>query len=361
MSENELSDYIDSIAGVEPTDNGADNGEGQPNTGTPDNTPTDDTTQDNNEGVENREGSEQADQQQDDQNQQSEQTRQEPQTPKYQRRPSGDYVDQKGNIVDAQGRIIAPSGESRRFYERAQSLDKRNRQLTERYNNLERQYKEVQLLNGEAQRRGLSNEDVAFGLDVASRIKTDVVGLTKDLVARMVAAGHNVSELLGKEVGDSVDMRAISLMIDDRLGPVKAQREAAERQQRQNEEAQRLYTEFVNNNPYADVQGDDIAALINHAAINGEQMTPQKAYNTLRDYAYKHGLDFTQPLGAQVQERQNHQMQQQQRRNGTVQARQRPLPGNGAQTRRSGVEQPSIRYADSDDSWSNIIQSTLNE
>lgn len=348
--ENDFDDYVDSVSDITaPAAAGGDNG----NTGTIDNPPANDAAQGNDQDTQDTSNADGSSSQEGSQ-QQSEQDGQVSQKPQLERHVAGGFVDKStGNIVDEQGRILAKAGPARRLYEEKARVTYQNTQLTTELDRTKRELQAVQFLNGIPQQHGLSPQEVAEGLDIVARMKRgDVVGVTKDLVAKMVAKGHNVSELLGKEVGDSVDMKALSLMIDQRLAPI-TERETNSRQMAEAQQAAlNKYNQFIDEHEYADTHGDDIVALVRDRGLSHE-----KAYWSLREYAVKNQLDFTRPLRPQIEARmQADQTQQTQQR-----VDPRPLPGNGARTRPNGVTPPANTFASADDSWASIIQQTMAE
>lgn len=274
--------------------------------------------------------------------------------PKLSKTPNGNIVDDKGNIVDEQGQILAPIGKARRIFEDNQRLTRDITRVTEERNRFELQTREVQLLNGEATRQQLNHDEVAQALDMAGRMKRgDVLGVARDVIALISARGHNISELLGQDVGDSIDMKAMRALLDERLGPVQQREQQEQQQQQQRENGRRDYERFVSDNEYADVHGD---AIVNLSRSN--KISVQMAYNRLREFADVNGFDFTAPLGPQIAERQQSGQQQQQQQQRDPDAR--PLANKGARTRDNGVrDAQSVQMADPDEDWASIIRRAM--
>ncbi len=264
-------------------------------------------------------------------------------------RPLGDgtFTDAEGNIVDGTGKLIAQKGFVARIYNtnkrlKAQ-LDDRSTQLNE----LATRVGEVQALSRSITSHGLDNDDVAKALDFAGRMKKgDVLGVAKDILAMVTAQGYNVTELLGQDVGDSIEMRGLKRMLDERLAPLTREDQARTAQAEAERVGRQNYERFVADNEYADVHANDIVSLMQRDNIN-----PQTAYNRLYQFVVQNGLDFTMPLKPQIEARMAQQQGQPQVPNGhTVQ---RPMPNGGA-TRRSGAV-PTIALANADDDWGSII------
>lgn len=269
-------------------------------------------------------------------------------TEQDQLRPLGDgtFANAKGDIVDQSGKLIAQNGFAARMYHNNRrlkaQLDERTQQLSE----ISRAVGEVQALARSIQSAGLSNDEVAQAMDMASRMKRgDVIGVAKDVLAIIAARGYNVTDLLGSEVGDSLELRAMKQMLDERLAPIT--REDQARQQR--EEAARRgkmeYDRFIAANDYAEVHANDIVQVMQREGVNA-----QTAYNRLLQFASVNRLDFSKPLAPQVHERmnaaKNNGGQQQNRQ-------QKPMP-NGASTRYTGAV-PTVPLASADDDWGTII------
>lgn len=272
-----------------------------------------------------------------------------------QKHVSGNFVNQRGDIVDGNGKVVASAGITRRFYEENGRLRQQVQQLTRDGQTSQLAVGEARILNGIPQQYGLSNDDVAKALDLAGRMKRgDVVSVAQDIIAMITAQGHNVSDLLGKDIGDSIDMKAITRLIDQRLGPIQQQREETTRQavesQRVEREATTAYNRFLDENPNADIHQNEIAEI---TKANG--ISPQLAYNQLMSFIRDNNLDPEQPLLPQLQRSASGQAVP---RVQTPPAdnRQRPMP-NGDATLRNGGQAPLTPvFADPDEDWGSIIK-----
>lgn len=264
-------------------------------------------------------------------------------------RPLGDgvFANSRGDIVDQSGKLIAQNGFAARMYQTNRRL---RAQLDERTNELlriQQQVGEVRALATSIQQYGLSNDEAAKALDMAGRMKRgDVLSVAKDILAIIAAQGYNVTDLLGSEVGDSLELRAVKQMLDERLAPITRQEQDRQQQEYAAEQGRRAYERFVAENEYADIHAGDIVQIMQR-----EHVTPQVAYNRLMQFASINRLDFTKPLGPQVVARIQEQQRRQQQPNNRQQ--QKPMP-NGAATRTSGAV-PTMPLAGADDDWGTII------
>jgi len=265
----------------------------------------------------------------------------------------GGFVNEEGDIVDDKGAIIAQKGTVRRVYEENGRLKSRMQQYENELNQLRTHSSEANVLNGAPTRLGLDNNDVATALDFAARVKRgDVVGVAKEMVARAVAEGRNVSEIIGDTVGDSVDMVALKQMLENHLGPIGKVRQDTAREAEINAKATTAFNKFVADNPHSDIHQFEIASIAKESNI-----TVQKAYNALMDFIRRNNLDPSQPLEPQVRERQaqppNQQPTGQRPANPSLH---RPMPNGAVVNGGNGAVPPETIYADPNDDWGSIIK-----
>lgn len=262
-------------------------------------------------------------------------------------RPLGDgtFTNQRGDIVDQSGKLIAQSGFAARMYHSNRRLKAQLDERSQQLNEIAQSVGEVRSLATSIQRYGLDNNEVAQAMDLAGRMKRgDVLGVAKEVLALIAAQGYNVTDLLGSEVGDSIELRAINNMINERLAPITRQEQDRQRQTEAAQNGKRAYDEFVAANDYADVHANDIVGVMKREGVN-----PQTAYNRLFQFATVNRLDFSKPLQPQVIARiQANQKQQQNKQ------QQKPMP-NGAATRSGNGAFPAQPLASADDDWGTII------
>lgn len=270
------------------------------------------------------------------------------------KRVGAQFADGRGNIVDKDGKIIARAGESARHWQtasRAQAqVENLNRQMTvlhnerQQYQQIIAQAKEISEL---PQRLGVSKEDYTEGMTLMSKWKADPVAVAREIVARTLTFGYNVTDILGKNAGDALEMKAIAQLVQQSTAPIRQQAETESRNQQVQQQAEQQYNSFVAKYEHADVHADAIANMMN----NGVQ--PVEAYFRVREFAISNGLDFTQPLAPQVA-----QMQQRQNGQRTTDPQRRTAPmvaGNGRGTQTMMTNEPAM--ASADDDWGSILRS----
>lgn len=288
-------------------------------------------------------------------NQQPKQGDQQQQRPQVRPLGDGSFVNQRGDIVDEQGHVIAQRGFARRMYETNQRNNVRLEEQDRIIHQLRTQSAENNAIQTAANQYGLDTNDLVQAVDLAGRVKRGgIVDVAKELVARAVAAGHNVTEILGTEVGDSVDMRALRQMIGEVTTPLQQQQQEQQRQRQIVETAQAKYNDFISRHEFAQVHENDIAKLAEAQGIDAT-----RAYYALREFCIQHRLDFSMPIEPQIaarnRQQQSGQRNQQQRQPNQQQRQRRPLPNGG----NSANMQTAVAEAPHDASWAEIIKSSI--
>ena len=264
----------------------------------------------------------------------------------------GGFVNEEGDIVDESGSIIAQKGTVRRVYEENGRLKQRltdaEKMATEAHNRM----RELTVLNNVPAQYGLDTEDIATAMDMAGRVKKgDLLSVAREIVAMAAAQGHNISTIVGENVGDAVDMTAIKKMLETHLGPVAAARQESQQDVQIRTAAKQQYDKFIDDNPYADLHQFEIAKISEH-----DNISPQRAYNNLMDFARRNQLDFSQPLEPQIRERAEGATATAASVQPLMATPVRPMPHGAAVTSGNGVQPPAPVYADPDDDWGTIIR-----
>lgn len=354
----ELDSYINETAGIEPDQMGSEGGNNADGTGNADNASGGKSTPDT--GVKTDAGGNVQTVSKQPQKVDSQEGKLDAQgkpiaaTPALRPLRDGSFADKDGNIVDKDGKIVAQAGFAARIHNKAQRLEQRNAEMETSLTQLRSQLSDYKVLSSAAQAKGLTSDDMAVAFDFAGRIKSgDALGVAKEVVAMAVAAGHNVTEILGKDVGDSIDMRGIRAMIDERLGPLAEKNKVDTQATELDARVRAAYNKFVDENEFADVHADDIAFMIKE--VPGT--SPQQAYNTMVRFAHANGLDFAQPFGPQLEakaiaDKNNGGNNNQQRQD-------KPLlnGANGSHMQSNGANTTELAPADSD--WSTIIRQAM--
>lgn len=265
------------------------------------------------------------------------------------RKQGNNFVDDKNNIVDPRsGQIIAKAGSERRMYEKMQRQEILLNDRSEKLEKYEKDSKDSSTYFGMVKQAGLSMDEIGEAFNIAIQFKQDPVGAAKKVLEQVLALGHNVTDILGADAGNAIEMSGISRMIDERLKPLITPLQQQRATDQQTKEAQVKLAAWLDENEYADVHLNAIDKLVGDNGIS-----PQKAYNELYKFAIKHQLDFSKPLGPQIAERQS-------ARNGNGNNRQEPRAQKSFPTG-SRVEPASMETKDfgSNASWDDILRSEI--
>lgn len=262
-------------------------------------------------------------------------------------------ADADGNLLDANGKIIATAGRERRIFEQNDRLKRHVSHLEQQVQQLQNNAQQIDQIAGMPAQHGLSPQDVNAGMRIMSEFKRDPMAVAKWALQETLALGYNLKQIVGDGAG-GIEMQAIAKMIDDRVGPVVQKTQQQTEQERARDVATQQYNAFMAKHDYADVHEDALAAMIKQ----NDQLTPETAYWQLREYAARHQLDFTQPLGPQMQQRQQpaparHVSQPQ------PQPQQRPSAPMPAGVAPAAAPQTQNPFADPNSDWEDIIADSM--
>lgn len=261
-------------------------------------------------------------------------------------------ADKDGNFVDENGNIIARAGSERRMYEKLQRTERTARHFESEVTRLQQEVEQNAALNNLPKQYNLNEQEVGLGLHIVNQLKTSPAEAGRWILQEVMKSGYNLQQILGDVEGvpsSSMDMGAITRLIDEKLSPITEQYQQQESQAKVATENQRAAEQFIATHDYADIHLDAIVNLMKQ----NPQMTSERAYFEVRQYAQANGLDFTQPLGQQIDARRNAPAQQQ-----VVNQPNRVMPDGNA-TSTTETQQPVEVSADDD--WDKIINQSMSE
>lgn len=205
-------------------------------------------------------------------------------------------TDAKGNLLGPDGSILASAGAERRYAER---LNVRNQHLERELSETAKKLADVQFLNDVPRRLGLSNDDVTTGLQLVADFNRSPVEVARKVLEKALAAGHNLSEILG-EGTSSVEMRGINALLESKLKPFTDAAQKNEVTEAARNEGEKNYSKFMTDYPEAEPHQDAIASL-----MRTKGWTAEKSLMNIQRFALSNGLDFSEPLGPQIAARAN--------------------------------------------------------
>jgi hypothetical protein len=217
-----------------------------------------------------------------------------------------------------------------------------------RIERLEQQVNERNELTKFQTENGVSSAEVKEALGIVAQFKRNPADAVRDVVARALAQGYTLDQLIGQEHIGAVNTAAIKQMMEQQRA--QAQQEPPEvRQQR---EVRERYDKFISEHEHSEVHANAIGDLAMKRGI-----TPEAAYYKLREFAYMNMLDFAQPLGPQIAAKRDQTQQP------STQVQQRPaakpmMSGNGAATAPVTDRTDKQTYS-ADDDWKSILRNEL--
>lgn len=246
------------------------------------------------------------------------------------------------DLLDAQGQVVAKAGPERRLYERTQQLTRALEGTRAETDELKKQLAEARATNNIVQQHGLSLADADAGLQLVKQFKQRPIDVARHILQETMKLGHSLNDIIGQGGGpQSLDMRAMTQLLDERLGPLQRREDEAQKQREIEERAQREYTQFLVQHEHADLHEPVIVALMQR-----ENLAPSAAYYKMQAWAYQNGLDFSQPLGPQIQARRSN-----------PQGAQKPMsPGSDAG---AITTQEAVPFASADDDWDSIVKQQM--
>lgn len=198
-----------------------------------------------------------------------------------------------GDLVDpVTGQVLAKAGLERRVFHSGQNYE-RTRLNTE-MNSLKQQIETLKQVSNAGTQLGLDPRETAMGATMMAAWKRDPANFLNAMLTEAKKNGINIDG-----VGQGVDTNAVARLIDERLAPFTN----ANKQQQANSaamtRAQEQYSSFMGQYPDAAVHENDLAAILG----DDKGATLGEAYAKLKLFAVEHQLDWSKPLGPQVEAR----------------------------------------------------------
>jgi len=268
---------------------------------------------------------------------------------------NGMHVDAQGNVVDPRdGTIIARAGSERRWYEKHARAESQVQQVSKEVETLRTQLQTQEWLNGVPQRFGLNHEDVQNALALAAVYKQNPVEAARELVEMALATGANVTDILGKDAGNALEMGAVKQMIEERLSPLINSHKQTEEQTNRRTQAEAKMKQFIDDHEYSELH----LPVLDRMMGDNPDLSPEKAYYELKLFCARNDFDFSIPLQPQLQAR-----KQQQQRGERPTREQQPAPRrglpNGRTANMSQREVGDTMQAEPSTSWADIIKSSM--
>lgn len=273
-------------------------------------------------------------------------------------------TNERGDLVDEQGKVIANRGMERRLHSQLERTRETVSTLQERNTELARQVADAQFLDGLPRRLNLNNDDVQIGLGFAASLKADPVKFAREAIERAVAKGVALQDIVNDEFIPNVSIAATQRLLDERLGPIadrnKQDQDSVVAQREAEEKTNRFLSDYPDAETHQELVAHQMARLKQEYSSRGVSPDPyllaERAWQQIEEFAIRNKLDVTQPLGPQIEARQNATGRREQPRR---EQQRRPMP-NGSGRGGDVVERKS-RSANPDDSYDSIIREAMAE
>jgi hypothetical protein len=290
--------------------------------------------------------------------------------PQPERKPK---FDKQGNLLNDQGEKIANRGEARRLHLKIERLTSEASTYQNRVKELEQELQTAKKYGDLPTQLGLKPEQVADAFEMAASFQRDPAATVKEMIARALANGVELRQIVDDEFIPNLSMRANALMMEQHLKPAKELLDSQQANRQQQEQAEKLRSEairFIDDfaDQGADVHASDIAVRMQEirkeASRQGRQIDQYSAaamaLSDIRAFCFQHGLDPMQPIKPQIEARQSAPRQTSNgrgRSSPTPQSR-RPMPNGSG--RNTATEQTST-FADPNDDNGSIVRQVMRE
>tara|TARA_Y100000310_G_C20567198_1_gene756115 strand:- start:62 stop:1027 length:966 start_codon:yes stop_codon:yes gene_type:complete len=198
------------------------------------------------------------------------------------------------DLKDANGNIIATGGKERRFYETAQREKARADAATQEAETLLSQIEAINSAGSVGKEYDLTPEEVVTGAQIIAAYKKDPVGTLQFMLTQAQGAGHNVDDI----ISGGTNMGAVKQMLDTALQPLVAEQKVRLDTQEANDNAAKVYNEFISQHPDVVVHQNTIARLLQEQ----DNLSLEAAYHKLQNYYLRRNLDWTKSLEQLQQE-----------------------------------------------------------
>lgn len=267
--------------------------------------------------------------------------------------PNPDNPNTRDLVDPITGRVVAKGGIERRVFEEGQRHARENNSLKQQLTNAQRQLSSINEVTQEAVRLNVAPQDQVIAIRVMADFMRDPVRTLQGLVEEVKSKGYPIP-FLEQGVTPGMDLNAMQRMIDNKLAPITQQRQVEQAQVEQRQRAEQDLSAFLDDNQEANSNLDVLAEMLQ--AQPG--LSLHSAYTKMIRWSHENGLDWTQPLKAQIaQQRQQPTPQQ------PTPQQQRPIPGRrsaGGNTA-TPVGNGAVAQYNENASWADIIRQSMQD
>jgi hypothetical protein len=259
------------------------------------------------------------------------------------------------------GTVVA-AGAERRWFDQMNLARDRLRDTTNQLNTINQKFTNLQTkydaVANTVKDMGLMDpQHMTIAVKMFNDLQANPTAFVTNLLAELKAKGHNIDAL-----APGVDTRAIEAILDRRLGPSE-QGQGKKTAEQVAQEVDAEVQELIGSFPDALMHEAYIAAFVDQAAQSGVNLPLRDAYFQLRERVINDGLDWTQPLGPQLQARKEAAQGGQQKQQQQPQEKQPAPRPNGRLPQGASEEidpQKAVAVA-ANSSWDDIIRGSMQD
>lgn len=264
--------------------------------------------------------------------------------------------DPPGTITLQDGTKVR-GGAERRWYEQGQLARAREIQVRAELNTANQKFQNVNAkyeeLSKAVQQIGLDKpDDMSAAVALYKDLGKDPVGTVTKLLAQLKAAGYTVDG-----IGSAVDTQAITNILDRKLQP-SAEQQGRQTQEQIDREVEQEITDLFQRFPDAKTHEAMLARVVEVEAANGNTIPLVEAYFRLRESAIHNDLDWSKPLGPQIEAKKQSGQQQQQQQQQQPQAPR--VPGRPVGAASEEID-PAKVIQPASDSTGDIVKAAMRE
>lgn len=261
------------------------------------------------------------------------------------------------DLVDpVTGRIVARGGIERRIYEESQRNARELATIKQQLQQATTQIRGGDETSRIARELNIPQEGAVAAIRVYSDFMRDPVKTLEYLVAEVKAKGYNIP-FLEQGINPGMDMQAVQRMLDNKLAPITQQQQHEQQIMQQRQAAEQHLNTFLNETPDAESNLDVLHELITQDG----SLSLHAAYVKMAQWAIEQGLDYTQPLKAQIAAMAAQQTKQQpSNQPQTTAVIQPPLPGPRSASASTNQPVNDGVFSESS-SWQDIIKASMRE
>jgi hypothetical protein len=239
-------------------------------------------------------------------------------------------------------------------FEEGQRHSRENNQLKTQLANATKQLSSINEVTQEAVRLNVAPQDQVIAIRVMADFMRDPVRTLQGLMEEVKSKGYQIP-FMEQGVTPGMDMNAIARMIDNKMAPIAQQRQQEQAQAESKQRAEADLNAFLQDNDEANSNLDVLAEMLQ--AQPG--LSLQSAYTKMIRWSHENGLDWTQPLKAQIAAQRQQPTPTQQ----PAPQQQRPLPGRrsaGGNTA-TPVGNGAVAQYNENASWADIIRQSMQD